>query len=374
MFNLPSIKSWLLITLAICFLFTGSHIASAQSCVAPPSGLVSWWPGNGNTNDVVGQNNGTLRGGVTFTAGEVGQSFSLNGTDSFVEIPDSPDLTPPSNSMTLDAWIRPDVISGPHAIVTKYSPVLNVSWVLMDLDGFIRFGVYQAGSIDLGRVVDTTNPVLTVGEWQHVAGTFNIATQEIKVYANGLEVPTVLSPAQTLSTITSIKDSSSAVRIGALQTGDFNLNYFWSGLIDEVEIFDRALSAFEIQSIFNAESAGKCTVTTVAIDIKPDQFPNSINLGSKGVVPVAILSSATFDATTVNPTTITLAEASVRLKGNGTPMASFQDVNGDGRLDLVVQVSTSALQLSNGDTQATLIGETFDGKSITGIDSVRIVP
>ena len=374
MFNLPSIKSWLLITLAICFLFTGSHIASAQSCVAPPSGLVSWWPGNGNTNDVVGQNNGTLRGGVTFTAGEVGQSFSLNGTDSFVEIPDSPDLTPPSNSMTLDAWIRPDVISGPHAIVTKYSPVLNVSWVLMDLDGFIRFGVYQAGSIDLGRVVDTTNPVLTVGEWQHVAGTFNIATQEIKVYANGLEVPTVLSPAQTQSTITSIKDSSSPVRIGALQTGDFNLNYFWSGLIDEVEIFDRALSAFEIQSIFNAESAGKCTVTTVAIDIKPDQFPNSINLGSKGVVPVAILSSATFDATTVNPTTITLAEASVRLKGNGTPMASFQDVNGDGRLDLVVQVSTSALQLSNGDTQATLIGETFDGKSITGIDSVRIVP
>jgi hypothetical protein len=54
-------------------------------------------------------------------------------------------------------------------------------------------------------------------------------------------------------------------------------------------------------------------------------------------------------------------------------MASFQDVNGDGRLDLVVQVSTDAL-LSNGDTLATLTGQTFDGKSITGIDSVRIVP
>ena len=374
MFNRPPIKSLLLITLAICSLLTGSHVASAQSCVPPPSGLVSWWPGNGNTNDIIGQNNGILRGGATFAAGEVEQSFSLNGVDSFVEIPDSPDLTPQSNSVTLDAWIRPDVTSGPRAIVTKYSAGLNLSWVLMDLDGFIRFGVYQAGSVDLGRVVDTTNPVLTVGEWQHVAGTFDITTQDIKVYVNGLEVPTVLSPAQTQSPITSIKDSSSPVRIGALQTGDFNLNYFWSGLIDEVEIFDRALSAFEIQSIFNAGSAGKCKAITLSIDIKPNEFPNSINLGSNGVVPVAILSSATFDATTVNPTTITLAEASVRLKGNGTPMASFQDVNGDGRLDLVVQVSTSALQLSNGDTQATLTGQTFDGKSITGIDSVRIVP
>jgi hypothetical protein len=336
--------------------------------------LVSWWSGNGNANDIVGQNNGTLKGGVTFAAGQVGQSFSFNGVDGFVEIPDSPSLTPLSNSVTLDAWIRPDVVSGPRAIVTKYSPVLNVSWVLMDLDGLVRFGVYQAGSLDLGRVVDTVSPVLTVGEWQHIAGTFDIATQDIKIYVNGLEVPTVLSFAQTQSTITSIKDSDSPVRIGALQTGDFNLNYFWSGLIDEVEIFDRALAASEIQSIFNAGSAGKCEVITVSIDIKPNEFPNSINLGSNGVVPVVILSSSIIDATTVNPTTITLAEASVKLKGNGTPMASFQDVNADGRLDLVVQVSTTALQLSNGDTQATLTGLTFDGKSITGIDSVRIVP
>ena len=81
--------------------------------------------------------------------------------------------------MTIDAWVRPDVVSGPHAIVAKYSAALNISWVLMDLDGFIRFGVYEAGSVDLGRVVDTISPVLTAGEWQHVAGTFDLATQDI---------------------------------------------------------------------------------------------------------------------------------------------------------------------------------------------------
>ena len=92
---------------------------------------------------------------------------------------------------------------------------------------------------------------------------------------------------------------------------------------------------------------------------------------------MAILSASAlnfFDATTVNPTSVTLAEATVALKGKGTPMASVQDVNGDGLLDLVVHVSTEALQLSDGDIQAILTGLTFSGQQIQGSDSVRIVP
>lgn len=112
----------------------------------------------------------------------------------------------------------------------------------------------------------------------------------------------------------------------------------------------------------------------VAIDIKPGSFPNSINLGSGGAVPLAILSTAGFDAGTVDPLTIALAGASVKLRGKGTPMASLEDVNGDGLLDLVVHVETESLQLSEGDTQATLDAQTFDGTAIRGTDSVRIVP
>ena len=63
----------------------------------------------------------------------------------------------------------------------------------------------------------------------------------------------------------------------------------------------------------------------------------------------------------------------MRLKGKGTPMAAFADLNDDGRLDLVVHVSTEALQLSDGDTEAELTGQTFDGLAIAGVDSVRIV-
>lgn len=113
----------------------------------------------------------------------------------------------------------------------------------------------------------------------------------------------------------------------------------------------------------------------VTIDIKPGSFPNTINLGSSGTVPVAIFSTATFDARTVDPTTVTLASAPVKLNGKGTPMASFQDVNGDGRLDIVVHVETSALQLGETDTIAVLEGKTFGGNSmIRGTDTVRVVP
>jgi hypothetical protein len=114
-------------------------------------------------------------------------------------------------------------------------------------------------------------------------------------------------------------------------------------------------------------------VTSVRIDIKPDGFPNSINLGSNGTVAVAIFSSPSFDATTVDPLSVTLAGASVALKGRGTAMASLQDVDGDGLVDLIVHVSTDALQLNDTDTQAVLEGKTFDGTAIRGTDSIRVV-
>jgi hypothetical protein len=116
-------------------------------------------------------------------------------------------------------------------------------------------------------------------------------------------------------------------------------------------------------------------VINVAIDIKPGSFPNSINPGSGGNVPVAILGSPTFDVTTVNPYSISLAGATVNLKGKTqTPHASYEDVNGDGFMDLIVQVSTDALELSGNDIEATLTGMTYDGIPISGKDSVRNVP
>ncbi len=113
---------------------------------------------------------------------------------------------------------------------------------------------------------------------------------------------------------------------------------------------------------------------TVTIDIKPGDGENSINLGSNGKTPVAILSTADFDAGQVDPATVTLAGARVNVKKKGTPHASLEDVNGDGLRDLVLHIPTSDLQLASGATRAILEGMTFDGKFVRGVDAVRIVP
>ena len=101
--------------------------------------------------------------------------------------------------------------------------------------------------------------------------------------------------------------------------------------------------------------------------------PNTNNLGSNGNVPIAILSTPTFDATTVNPSTATLADAHVTIKGNGGPMTNIQDFNGDGLLDILVHVDTEGLQLSSSDSQAVLLGRKYDGSYISGFDTVRVV-
>lgn len=116
-------------------------------------------------------------------------------------------------------------------------------------------------------------------------------------------------------------------------------------------------------------------VVWVNIDIKPGSFPNSINLGSAGVVPVAILSSAAFDATQVDPASVSLAGAKVRLIGRGSQYAcSSADVNGDVYPDLVCHVVTAQFMIEPGDSIAVLEAETFSGQRIRGEDSIRIVP
>jgi hypothetical protein len=115
----------------------------------------------------------------------------------------------------------------------------------------------------------------------------------------------------------------------------------------------------------------------VDIDIKPGSDPNCFNADDHGVIPVAILGSADFDASTVDPTSIFLDGAGVRVKGKSGNAGSLEDVNNDGFEDLVVQIEDADGTFEEGDTVATLTGnlkEEFGGTPIEGTDTICIVP
>ena len=108
----------------------------------------------------------------------------------------------------------------------------------------------------------------------------------------------------------------------------------------------------------------------ILIDIKPATFPNSINPNSKGKIPVAILTTDTFDATSVDPATVLFGAA-----GDEAAPVHFamEDVDGDGRADMVLHFMTQDTGITCETASAYLTGVVFGGHRVKGSDSIETV-
>jgi hypothetical protein len=225
-----------------------SH-AVAQTCIQPPVGLVGWWPGDGNANDIQGDNDGTLQNGAAFAAGEVGQAFSFNGNSQYVNIPAQ---VYSLQAGTVDFWVNWDGNLGSDLsdVFIGSSPTSTGS------NRAPTFFVRTSGEImfELGDVVlQTTGVTLVPNTWYHLAMTYTQinGSHAFNVYVNGMLT--------NVGTATGITDFVDRILIGAyFVESDNRIEQFTQGRIDELEIFNRALSAAEIQAIYSAGSAGKC--------------------------------------------------------------------------------------------------------------------
>ena len=221
-----------------------------QRCVPQPAGLVGWWSAEGNARDRMGAHNGTLRGNVRFAPGKVGQAFNFSGWSGSVLVPDSPALRF-TNAMTIEAWVCPAAYGQryPGEIVSKwfggadqlsYTTSINPlgkAYFLVSSDG-------RVSSPEVDHTVLCSIDTVPLNQWTHFAATYDGAL--LKVYLNG-----VLEDQATWSH--GIFPGTAPLVIGA--------NYIHSvfnGLIDEPAVYNRALSAPEIQAICKAGSAGKC--------------------------------------------------------------------------------------------------------------------
>jgi hypothetical protein len=203
------------------------------------SGLVAAYAfdeGTGTTTaDATGKSHtGTLSGATWTTAGKNGKALSFNGTSSYVSAADAADLDL-TNGMTLEAWINPASLTsgGWNTIVMKEGSATTLAYSLYANDGNPRPSItVRIGTADREAMGTSAVPLNT---WTHLAATYDGAN--LRLYVNGVQVGSL---AQTGSMLVSAR----TLRIG----GNSVWGEYFNGLIDDVRIYNRALSATEIQT------------------------------------------------------------------------------------------------------------------------------
>jgi hypothetical protein len=247
-----------------------SNEASATVSTAPPLGLVaaySFDQGSGSSlPDLSGNgNNGTIANASWSTGGKYGSALSFNGTNAIVNVPDSSSLDLTSG-MTLEAWVNPSALGNAWRTV-----------LMKEQSGNLVYDLYANGSgatkVPVGEVyvggerTVAAPSALTVNTWTHLAVTYDGSV--LALYRNGTQVATLLQSGPILT-------STGALRIG----GNTIWPEWFAGLIDEVRVYNRALTQTQIQADMNTPLG--------VVDTQPPSAP--ANLSASGSLSSVSLS------------------------------------------------------------------------------------
>lgn len=228
-----------------------------------PPGLVAWWTGDGTPNDRCGSYHANPINGVSYATGIVGKCFSFNGVNAFLNVSNAPglnfhDRTP----MTIELWAYRTGSAQGQNIIGK-----RIGCGGAGIQYQMSFSSYNSEGLVFGANLPfvQTHIELPMNQWMHLAGTFDGTT--LRFYTNGVlaaREDAGLGP-----------DNNGPLRIG--QVGDC---VGFGGLLDEIAIYNRALSPSEIRSIHAAGSAGKCKAPAFA-GIKRD-WNGNVQLDLRG--------------------------------------------------------------------------------------------
>jgi len=252
----------------ITFIFICSMGVIAQDINA---GLVAYYPfngdvtdasGNGNTGQVI---NATLTEGVN---GVANSAYLFNGLDTYITIPSSESLNRPDTAITMSAWIY---LNGLSLIGSSFGPVL------MKSDLAANNFSYRL-SLSLSNIAAATNnwgngtfadTVLALNTWYHFVA--SLSEDKAKFYLNG-----VLIKVDTNYT-TDLFSDNLPLEIGRDVPGDLEI---FNGKIDEVRVYDRAISDEEVSELYFDVVTGVSEISTKEISIFPVPTKNKLTISS----------------------------------------------------------------------------------------------
>ncbi len=207
-------------------------------CVEPPAGLVSWWTGDGSAMDSQDGHHGRLENGAQFASGLVDRAFRFDGVDDWVLVPETANIDG-LQQLTIETWVKLDAL--PPGRIERFVTLTGEKAVVRydGLSGPRQLHFYMNIGNRLRHI--RVDDVLQTGLFYHVVATYD--GQTMRLYLDGAQVGR-LTASGTVGAGMAVELSSDVEPL--------------HGLLDEVGVYNRALSGEEILALYDAGNAGKC--------------------------------------------------------------------------------------------------------------------
>ncbi|HWR63725.1 MAG TPA: LamG domain-containing protein [Candidatus Thermoplasmatota archaeon] len=337
---------------------------TAPSVQADPStGLIGYWSFNEGSGSIAHDssgygNDGALIGAATWMTGVNGSALEITDTEYVGGIPSSCDDSI-TTEFTVTAWVKwyglPSYNHGSYFFDGRGNPYAGIGFLLyISFQSTVGFWLNDV-NMDSNMMSKSTMPI---NAWTFVAAAFNSTSNLGAIYING-----VLDNTESITKEFFQSSDSPVIGTNHWAPGDGQ----WApinGVEDEVRLYNRALTAQEIYTLYKQD----LDAIDISIDIIPGEYPNMINPFSPGKLPVAILTTAVFNASDVNPDSISFLGAA--------PLVwKMEDLDADGDMDMLLQFSIPDLEFDllvdeSIYRYAVLHGETTDGTWIMGRDTI----
>ncbi len=327
----------LVVSGAFVYMQVSAGVLFGKTPVSLTDGLVGHWTFDGpdminNVADSSGQGNTGYLNGQTATTtviGKMGQALEFDGVDDYVDVGGIGDM---GNIFTISAWVKPDTApqGDSYAVIaTNGFPGSNRDYkVILQDDGTGKFRVNIGNGTTFASASDTISYVANT--WYFVVGTFDGAT--LRYYRDGIEISTTSSSLTTFTT--------SAFRVGNGRSNDTTEENYFDGTIDDVRIYNRALSAGEVAQLYTQTAGNKVNKTRSGVT---DNF-------SSNLVAQWTFDGVDMDWATTTPATDKTSNNNDAKVAHGTAVATGktgQALQFRGASDFVTASSTPSLEIAD---------------------------
>ncbi len=272
-------KHLLTLTLLVCL---GTFASAQVPSYVPTNGLVGWWPFNGNANDESGNgNHGTVNGALLTIdrKGANGKAYSFDGIDDHIEISNTNGLNAPNRKQSISIWAKFNTFQTSQFLVSKYSGEGATSTgYRLEVDASWNALVYRyADAVGSGGWISgwgqaflpTSSVIIDSINWFHIVAVANNGRDYL--FVNGINVDSNIN-------LHNFNIGVNGENLLFGKRSNNNQSAYFSGLLDDIGIWNRALTPQEITNLYRGANVSAQEIQSLALQVYPNPANHEVTL------------------------------------------------------------------------------------------------